>query len=177
MLTEPKHFKGSLSNIAKVRESTQLPVLMKDIIVSPKQLETASQIGANAVLLIQAIFDRGYCLMNLAEMVAKAHSKNLEVLLEAHTMSEFKRASKTEADLVGINNRNLCTLQTDLGVTKKILKKSHRKDKVIVSESGINTSADVHFLRNCGAQAFLIGSAVMTADDVEAKVREFVNAQ
>jgi indole-3-glycerol phosphate synthase len=109
-------------------------------------------------------------------MVAKAHSKNLEVLLETHTLDEFMRALKTEADLVGINNRNLGTLQIDLSVTKNILSKCPSKGKVIVSESGINTPADLRFLRGCGAKAFLIGSAVMMADDIESKVREFVHA-
>jgi indole-3-glycerol phosphate synthase len=177
VLAEPKHFSGSMYNLSKVRESVSLPVLMKDIIVNPIQLNAASKVGVNAVLLIQAIFDRGYCPCSLGEMVAKAHSKNLEVLLETHTRDEFVRALATEADLVGINNRNLGTLQIDLNVTKRILSKCPSKGKAVVSESGINTPADLRFLRECGAQAFLIGSAVMLADDIEAKVREFVIAQ
>jgi indole-3-glycerol phosphate synthase len=176
VLTEPKHFIGSLDNLARVRESVNLPLLMKDIVVSPRQLDAAAKVGANVVLLIQAIFDRGYCPLGLGEMVAKAHSKNLEVLLETHTSDEFARAMATEADLVGINNRNLGTLQTDLNTTKIILSK-RQGGKVVVSESGINTPADLRFLRGCWADAFLIGSAIMSADDVEAKVREFVNAQ
>lgn len=176
VLTEPKHFNGSLNNIARVRASVQLPVLMKNIVVSPKQLDAAAQVGANVVLLIQAVFDRGYCPLSLGEMIAKAHSKNLEVILETHTIDEFARALTTEADLVGINNRNLGTLQIDLNVTKEILATSPHNGKVVVSESGVNTPADLRFLRSCGAQTFLIGSAVMMAKDVEAKVREFVNA-
>ena len=176
VLTEPKHFKGSLSNLTRVRESVSVPVLMKDIVVNPLQLEAASKVAANVVLLIQAVFDRGYCALELGEMVAKAHSKNLEVLLETHTMDEFARAMETEADLVGINNRSLGTLKVDLNVTKRILKRNAANGKIVVSESGICTFADLCFLRECGAQAFLIGSAVMLADDVEAKVSEFVNA-
>ncbi len=177
VLTEPKHFSGSPANLVKVRSVVNLPVLMKDIIVDPAQIDAASMLGANAVLLIQAVFDRDYCSIGLSEMVAKAHSKNLEILLEAHTIDEFSRAVKTDADLVGINNRNLSTLQIDLNVTKNILDKCPSKGKVVISESGVNTPADVQFLSACGAKAFLIGSAVMSAQDVEAKVKEFVNSQ
>jgi indole-3-glycerol phosphate synthase len=176
VLTEPKHFNGSLDNLARVRGSVDLPILMKDIVVSPKQLDATEAVGANAVLLIQAIFDRGYCSLSLGEMIVKAHSKNLEVLLETHTLDEFARALESDTDLVGINNRNLGTLQIDLGVTKAILSRFSRAAKPVVSESGINTPVDIAFLRGCGAKAFLIGSAVMLADDVEQKVREFVNA-
>jgi indole-3-glycerol phosphate synthase len=150
---------------------------MKDIVVDPVQIDAASRLGANAVLLIQAIFDRGYCPFGLNEMVAKAHSKNLEVLLEGHTIDEFSRAVKTDADLVGINNRNLSTLQIDLNVTKNILDKCPCNGKVVISESGVSKRADVQFLSASGAKAFLIGSAVMSAEDVEAKVKEFVNSQ
>jgi indole-3-glycerol phosphate synthase len=176
VLTEPKHFNGSLQNLGKVRQAVNLPILMKDIIISPLQLATASRMGANAVLLIQALFDRGYGQQRLAQMIADAHARNLEVLLETHNTNEFRRAIGSEADLVGLNNRNLGTLKVDLNVTKRILKRNPSNDKIVVTESGICTPADLRFLRDCGAQAFLIGSAIMLADDVEAKVREFVNA-
>ena len=101
----------------------------------------------------------------------------LEVLLETHTQSEFVSALETDADLIGINNRNLATLKMDLNVTKKILQSTNPKNKLIVSESGINTAADVQFLRESGASAFLIGSAIMLSNNIEEKVREFVNAK
>jgi indole-3-glycerol phosphate synthase len=176
VLTEPKHFNGALGSVGEVRRSVNLPVLMKDIIVDPIQLNAASIIGANVVLLIQAVFDRGYCSCYLNEMVTRAHSKGLEVLLETHNMNEFMRAVKTEADLVGINNRNLGTLKVDLDVTKNLLANCSRNCKVVVSESGISTTADLRFLWGCGAQAFLVGSSIMLTDNVEGKVREFVNA-
>ncbi len=176
VLTEPKRFNGSLDNLIKVRQSVNLPILMKDFILSSTQLNAAVKAGANVVLLIQALFDRGYCDANLDEMIAEAHAKNLEVLLETHNQNEFTRALATDADLVGINNRNLGTLKIDLNVTKGILSESACEGKVIVSESGINSPADIRFLQKCGARAFLIGSAVMQADNVEGKVREFVNA-
>jgi len=176
VLTEPEHFNGSLSNLAKVRKAVKLPILMKDIIISPLQLDVAARIGANAVLLIQALFDRGYGDLGVHEMIEEAHSKQLEVLLEVHDEGEFQRASESDADLVGINNRNLGTLEVDLNVTKRILERKLVNGKIVVSESGIHTAADIHFLSGCGAKAFLIGSAIMSADDVESKVREFTLA-
>lgn len=176
VLTEPKHFKGSLIALTKARKAVKLPILMKDIIVNPVQLETASRIGANAVLLIESLFERRYCECDAHEMIAQAHSKNLEVLLETHNENEFKSAINSDADLIGINNRNLGTLQVDLGVTKRILEKNDSCGKIVVSESGVKTPADIRFLRECGAHAFLIGSSIMLADDVEKKVKEFVSA-
>jgi len=176
VLTEPKHFKGSLSSVSKVRKAVKLPILMKDIIVSPTQLETASKIGANAVLLIEALFERKYCECDIQEMIALAQSKNLEVLLETHTKDEFRFAVNSNADLIGINNRDLRMLKVDLGVTKRILEKNDAYGKIVVSESGIETTADLRFLRKCGARAFLIGSAIMLADNIEERVKEFVMA-
>ena len=176
VLTEPKHFKGSLDSLVEARKAVKLPILMKDIILSPVQLEAASKVGANAALLIQALFERGYCECDINEMIAEAHSKKLEVLLETHTENEFRLALNSDADLIGINNRNLGTLKVDLNVTKEILEKNDHDGKIVVSESGIKTRADLRFLRECGADAFLIGSAVMLADNVEEKVKEFVLA-
>jgi indole-3-glycerol phosphate synthase len=176
VLTEPKQFKGALEALFQARKAVKLPILMKDIILSPIQLYAASKLGANAILLIQALFDRGYCEKNLKDMITGAHMLGLEVLLETHTETEFNSATKTEADLVGINNRNLATLKVDLNVTKQILSKNNPNAKLVVSESGVNTPADIRFLRKCGARAFLIGSAIMLNNNVEEKVKEFVEA-
>jgi indole-3-glycerol phosphate synthase len=176
VLTEPKHFKGSLRSLVEARRTVKLPILMKDIILSPVQLDAASKLGANVVLLIEALFDRGYCERGRDYMIATAHLKGLEVLLETHTAAEFRSAVNTRADLVGINNRDLATLKVDLDVTKRILERNSAEGKVIVSESGVSTPADLRFLRECGAHAFLIGSAVMLASNVEVKVKEFVSA-
>ena len=177
VLTEPKHFNGSLSNLAAVRREVNLPVLMKDIIVSILQLDAAASLGADAVLLIQAVYDRGYGELCLAEMVEEAHLRELEVMLEVHDENEFRQAAESAADLVGINNRSLATLQVDLNVTKNILKRNHVPGMLVVSESGVCTPNDILFLSGCGANAFLIGSAIMSADGVEAKVKEFTIAQ
>ncbi len=176
VLTEPKHFSGSLTYLTKVRKTAKLPILMKDIIINPIQLEAASKIGANAVLLIEALYEREYCECSLDEMIAKAHSRNLEVLLETHNESEFQSAVNSDADLVGINNRDLRTLKVEIKITETILKRCVTRGKVVVSESGVMTPSDLLFLRGCGAQAFLIGSAIMMADNIEKKVKEFVTA-
>jgi indole-3-glycerol phosphate synthase len=176
VVTEPKHFQGSLETLIQARNAIQLPILMKDIIIVADQIEAAAKLGANAVLLIQALFDKHCCEMNIDKTIAFAHSKGLEVLLETHAENEFKRALETEADLVGINNRNLATLKIDLSTTRQILEKCKNTGKIVVSESGIKTASDLRFLCESGADAFLVGSSIMLADDVEAKVREFVDA-
>jgi indole-3-glycerol phosphate synthase len=176
VLTEPRHFNGSLSNLATVRKAVKLPVLMKDIILSSVQLDAATRIGANAVLLIQALYDRGCGELSVAEMIEEANARGLEVLLEAHDESEFRRAVTSDADLIGINNRSLATLQVDIGKTKRIMERNPADGMLVVSESGIRSPADIRFLRGCGAKAFLIGSAIMSADDVESKTREFTMA-
>ena len=176
VLTEPKHFAGSLRSLVEARRTVKVPILMKDIILSAVQVEAASKLGASVVLLIKALFDRGYCESTLSNMIATAHSKGLEVLLETHTAKEFRSAVTTRADLIGINNRNLATLKVDLNVTKKILEQNSAEGKIVVSESGVSTPADLRFLRLYGAQAFLVGSAVMLADNVERKTKELVSA-
>jgi indole-3-glycerol phosphate synthase len=176
VLTEPKQFNGSLDALVQARKAVNLPILMKDIIVSPVQIQAALKMGANAVLLIQALFDRGYCTKSLDEMIVGAHALGLEVLLETHKEAEFKAAVKTDADLIGINNRDFTTLKVDLKVTKQILSKNGSNGKLVVSESGINAPSDIRFLRESGARAFLIGSAIMLNENIEEKVKELVNA-
>jgi indole-3-glycerol phosphate synthase len=176
VITEPKHFNGSLTTLIQAREAVKLPLLMKDIILVADQIEVAAQIGADAVLLIQALFDRGCCEMSVDKTIAFAHSRGLEVLLETHTEKEFRMAVETKADLVGINNRNLATLKIDLDTTKEILKENGTRGKVVVSESGIKTAQDLQFLRKSGANAFLIGSSIMLTENIEAKVKEFTKA-
>jgi indole-3-glycerol phosphate synthase len=176
VLTEPKHFNSSLNTLVQAREAVNLPILMKDIIIVPEQIEVAAKIGADAVLLIQALLDRGYCEMDADKMIAYAHGRGLEVLLETHTPEEFKTALDTEADIVGINNRNLATLKIDLNTTKQTLQKYGKGDKIVISESGIKTPSDLQFLRSCGADAYLIGSSIMLTENVVLKVKEFVQA-
>lgn len=176
VLTEPKHFKGSLEYLYQIRGTTRLPLLMKDIVISPEQVEAGARLGADAVLLLKAIYDRGKGHVSLDAMIEKAHALGLEVLLETHDADEFNAAQNTGADLIGINNRDLRTLKVDLEVTRRVLETQSKGDAPIVSESGIKTSRDLLFLRGCGAQAYLIGSSIMASGDIEEAVRRLVRA-
>ena len=176
ILTEPTHFQGSLHSFKAIRRLTTIPLLMKDFIISPVQVEAASNVGADAVLLIQTLFDRGYCHSSLDEMIDLIHSYRMEVLLEAHTKEEFHRIVASRADLLGVNNRNLATLDVDPHVTETILLKHDNPSKMIVSESGIESPTHIRFLKEAGANAFLVGTVVMSASNIENKVRELVEA-
>lgn len=176
VLTEPKHFKGSLSNLIKIREAQSTPILMKDFVLSKVQLKTARRGGASAVLLISTLYNRGYGETELTEMISLAHKEGLEVLLETHTVEEFNAGINTGADLIGINNRDLKTLRTDLTVTERILRESVPTDVMVVSESGVESADDIRYLRGCGADAYLVGSSIMSSSDPESKVRELVRA-
>jgi indole-3-glycerol phosphate synthase len=149
---------------------------MKDIIIDPIQTEAAAQLGAEAILLIESLFEKRLCNASLEEMINLAHKRRLEVLLETHTKEEFQKALSTEADLIGINNRDLSNLRTDLKVTKHILDACDCNDHIIVSESGIDTAEHIRFLKKCGVRVFLVGSSIMSSNNPEEKVRELVEA-
>lgn len=175
VLTEPRHFRGRVEYFVAAGKSG-LPRLMKDIIIDPIQIQAATKIGAKAILLIVSLFNRGMCDTPLDDMIALAHKGKIEVLLETHTKEEFEQALHTQADLVGINNRDLSNFRTDLHVTRTILDSCDPKGRVVVSESGIESEEHIRFLRESGARAFLVGSSVMSATDPERKVRELAGA-
>ncbi|MCZ2845312.1 MAG: indole-3-glycerol-phosphate synthase [Candidatus Bathyarchaeota archaeon] len=176
IVTEPKHFNGSLENFKILRKNFSIPILMKDFIMNKVQIETAFKLGANAILLIQALFDRNYCDQSIDEMIDYAHSFKLETLLETHTEEEFKKAINTDADLIGINNRDLRNFTVELDRTYRILKGYYDNNHIIVAESGIKSPNDIVYLRVAGARAFLIGTSIMSSTNVEKKVRELVEA-
>lgn len=176
ILTEPKHFKGSKGALMMARKSVDLPILMKDIILSRAQIDMASAMGVDAILLIMTLFERGYCECDAVEMIQYAHSKDIEVLLEVHTEEEFVSSLSTDADLIGINNRDLKTLSVNINTTRRILGKIEAEGEIIVSESGIENPSDIRLLYGSGAQAFLVGSTLMRVDDIEGKVKELVMA-
>ena len=147
---------------------------MKDIMIDKVQIDTAKKIGADYMLVIQSLFDQNY-LKEIDEFIGYGHKQGLEILLEVHTKEEFQNALKTEADIIGINNRNLDTLEIDLKTTELVLE-GHEKSRVILSESGINTPEDIQYLKKCGADAFLIGSSIMKSDNIEEQVKKLVNA-
>jgi indole-3-glycerol phosphate synthase len=176
VVTEPHFFKGSPRSLESVRNRVCVPVLMKDFVVSACQIDAARDAGADAVLLIQTLFDRDYASCQVEDMIEFAHANGLQVLLETHTVVEFERAVASDADLVGINNRDLRTLDVDLKTTEEILASVSPKERLTISESGVKTPTDARFLRQCGADALLVGSALMQAKDVRREVQRLVMA-
>jgi len=158
----------------KVRQAVDVPMLMKDIMIDKVQIDTAKKIGADFMLVIQSLFDQNY-LKEIDEFIGYGHKQGLQILLEVHTKQEFENALQTDTDLIGINNRNLDTLEIDLKTTENILA-GIEKSRPILSESGINTPEDVQYLKKCGADAFLIGSSIMKSDNIEEQVKKMVNA-
>jgi indole-3-glycerol phosphate synthase len=174
VLTQPYLFNGSPDYFTKIRKEIMVPLLMKDIVVDKVQIDAAEKLGADVILLIQAIFDMKFA-NDIDEFVSYAHKKNLLVLLESHTKKEFSDSTKTHANILGINNRNLDTLEISLDTTKTILRKRDEK-RIIISESGIESPRDIQFLRKCGADAFLVGSSIMKSRDIKGLVSELVLA-
>ncbi len=172
VLTQPYLFNGSPEYFSQIRNAVKIPLLMKDIVVDKVQLDAAKKIGADIVLLIQGIFDKKFA-KDIDEFIDYAHKNNLLVLLEVHTKKEFTDAVKTRADILGINNRDLDTLEIDLNTTKSILD-NVTKDRIIISESGIERPEDIQFLHKCGADAFLIGSSIMKSKDIKGTVSRLV---
>jgi len=174
VLTQPNLFHGSPEYFMKVREAVDVPLLMKDIMIENIQIDAAEKIGADYILLIQSLFDQGF-LKEIDEFIEYAHKKELKILLEVHTKQELVNALKSKADLIGINNRNLDTLEIDLKTTETVLE-GYEKSRPILSESGIETSEDIQYLKKCGADAFLVGSSIMKSDNIEEQVRKLVSA-
>ena len=175
VLTEPDNFGGSLTNLRQIRTCTEVPLVMKDIIIDHKQAQAARKSGADCILLIMsAISNDNHAMLDL---IQDAHEMRLEVLLEVHSENELERALLSEADIIGVNNRDLATLKVDLNTTPRLLARvSNRAGKVIITESGLESPDDVRNLRQATVDGFLIGSSIMLSEDLESKVREFVLA-
>jgi len=174
ILTQPYLFSGSPEFFIKIRKEIDVPLLMKDIFIDKIQIDAAKKIGADYILLIQSLFDQGL-VKEIDELLDYGHKNGLKILLESHTRAEFENSLKTEADILGINNRNLDTLELDINNTKRILE-SYKNSKIIISESGIETPKDVSFLHDCGVNAFLVGSSIMKSDNIQERVSQLVNA-
>ncbi len=172
ILTQPHLFNGSPEYFQKIRRQVKIPLLMKDIVVDKIQIDAAEKLGADCILLIQSIFDKKFA-SDIDEFIAYAHKKNIPILLESHTKNEFTSSMKTDADILGINNRNLDTWEINLNTTKEILK-DRNEERIILSESGIESTEDIKFLYECGADAFLVGSSIMKSKDIKEHVEKLV---
>lgn len=167
VLTDEHFFMGHLSYLEKIREIVNLPILRKDFICDPYQIYEARFAGADAVLLIAAMLDAG----QLTEYNALAAELRLDVLLEVHDEAELEIALTTGCELIGINNRNLQTFETDLATTERLLTLIPA-GHFVVAESGIACRTDVLRLQKAGAKGFLVGESLMREVDIGLKLRE-----
>ncbi|HJR85925.1 MAG TPA: indole-3-glycerol-phosphate synthase, partial [Nitrososphaeraceae archaeon] len=177
VLTQPYLFDGSIDNLASIRKSVSVPLLMKDIIVSEAQVDAARKIGADCILLIKAVFDKGFAEGSLEKFTDYAIKKGLEVITEVHSEDEFKDVLKNnKRHLIGINNRNLSTLEVDINVTIELLQKLDKQNNIVISESGISKSDEIKKLRSIGVDAFLVGTSIMESGNVFEKIKELSHA-
>jgi indole-3-glycerol phosphate synthase len=171
VLTDATYFGGSLADLAAIREAVQLPLLRKDFTIDVAQVYEARDAGADAVLLIVRILDDPL----LAELLGAADEVGLAALVEVHDAPELERALGAGARLVGINNRDLATFRTDLGVTESLL--AHVPPRVaVVSESGIASREDVARVGASGVDAVLVGESLLRAPEPGRKVAELAGA-
>lgn len=160
VLTDRQFFQGSVDALKQARASCQLPVLRKDFLIDAYQVYEARAMGADAILLIAACLGDA----QLHDFEAIAHGLDMAVLVEVHDQAEMERALKLKTPLVGINNRNLKTFAVSLDTTLA-LKGMVGPERIVVTESGIHTRADVQRMRDAGVQAFLVGEAFMRAEE------------
>lgn len=160
VLTDVDFFQGSDQNLALARSACALPVLRKDFTIDPYQIYEARAIGADAVLLIAAALDDA----DLLEMTLLAAQLDLDVLVEVHDQAELERALEVPALLIGINNRNLRSFEVSLDTTLQLRDKVPA-DRLLITESGIHTRADVERMRAGKVNAFLVGEAFMRQPD------------
>src|SRR5687767_2246443 len=172
VLTEPTFFDGALEHLAAVRRAVALPLLRKDFIVDEYQLFEARANGADAILLIVAALEQA----DLVRLQRRAWELGLAALVEAHDEDELTRAIDSGARLIGVNNRNLRTLQVDIDGSYRLAGKIP-KDVVGVSESGLSSRADLERLAAAGYRAFLIGERFMTDRDPAAAIQKVLGGR
>lgn len=171
VLTDERHFGGSLQDLRAARGACDLPIIRKDFIVDPYQLYEAAVNGADAVLLIAAALADE----DLSSLYQEARSIDLDCLVEVHDAEELERALEAGAEVIGINNRNLDDMSVDIGTTYELMP-DVPAGKTVVAESGISGRDELDELDRVGVDAVLIGGALMTAEDPEAKVRELTGS-
>jgi indole-3-glycerol phosphate synthase len=167
VLTHMAGFGGRPDHIRMVRAATELPILRKDFVTDPYEVAEARACGADAVLLIVAALEPE----QLRDLVAVSKSRGLAALVEVHDEAETAAALEAGARAVGVNHRDLRTFRVDLGLTER-LRKLVPKDVAFVAESGIHTAEDARRMREAGADAILVGEALMRAPDPAAQIRE-----
>ena len=169
VLTEANYFMGSIEHLAAIKEAVGLPLLRKDFIFDPYQIYESRAYGADALLLITSILSQE----QLKELVSLSHSLGLRCLVEVHNEGEVKRAVLSEAEIIGINNRDLNTFTVDITTTRR-LRPLIPQERIVVSESGIKSKRDIEKLGKWGVDAVLVGEALVTAGDVRARMKELI---
>mgnify|MGYP003998966075 FL=1 len=167
VLTDKEFFKGDIKYLSEIKETVSLPALRKDFIIDPYQIYEARAASADLVLLIARILTKE----EIDAFLALSHKLGMECLVEVHDNDELEKVLETEAVIIGINNRNLDTFETNLDTTLQLY---HRipDGKIVVSESGIKTRADVLVLEEAGIDAILIGETLMRSRDISQKIKE-----
>ena len=161
VLTDNKYFKGDIIYLKSIKKAVSLPILRKDFIIDEYQIYESRYYYADAILLVVAILSE----KKLKHFIELARKLNLDCLVEVHSKSEIQKAIKCNAEIIGINNRDLNTFKTDLKTTENLIKYIP-KDKIVVSESGINKKSDVEYLKNLGVNAVLVGEAFMKSRNI-----------
>jgi indole-3-glycerol phosphate synthase len=176
IVTQPNLFGGSPEFLGMIRKTVAVPLLMKDIIVSDIQIDSAKRMGADCILLIKSIFDNNLTEGSIEKLADYANKKGVQVVFEVHKEQEFREVLKSLIDprqnLIGINNRDLNDLNVDIATTTNLLKKVDKRGRIIVSESGISNAEEIQQLKKAGADAFLIGTSIMESSDIASKVAE-----
>jgi len=169
VLTEAHFFQGELSHLGRVKDMVSIPLLQKDFIIDPFQIYEGRAAGADAVLLIAAMLapDR------LREFAELARGLGLVSLVEVHDEEDLKKISGLDLPLIGVNNRNLKTLEVDLETTFRLFDRI-RPESVVISESGIKSREDVKRLQQAGVKAILVGEVLMRSSDPATKIRELL---
>jgi indole-3-glycerol phosphate synthase len=172
ILTERRFFEGHAAYVPRIRRSVRLPLLRKDFIVDPYQINETRVLGADALLLIARILEAG----ELRDFIGLASELGLAALVEVHDEADVEKAISSGARLVGINNRDLVTFRTDLAVSIGLARRIP-KAVTVVSESGINSRGDIEKLMESGIRAFLVGESLMRQQDIGKKLRELLGKE
>ena len=171
VLTEEDYFRGSLDDVRSVRSAVAIPVLRKDFIFDEYQVYESAAAGADALLLITSLLNDAKLELLLA---LTERGLGMDALVEVHTQDELRRAINAGATLIGVNNRNLSTFDVSLDVSRELISKAPR-DAVLVSESGLRTASDLKQLRGLGYRGFLIGEALVRAENAESYLRSLIS--